>query len=102
MRIRFSFGLTIAALLSLSELAVAQGPPPGGPGGGRPINPLLRILDADNDGELSAEEMEKAPAALKSLDRNQDGKLTDDEMRPTPPGGGPGGPGGQGGPAQTP
>ena len=112
----FSF-LALAALLGLSQLATAQGPPPGGPGGpggGRPMNPVLRILDADNDGELSAAEMEKAPAALKALDRNSDGKLTDDELRPTPPGGGPGGgpggrgpggpgggPGDQGGPAPT-
>lgn len=101
MRITFSLALAIAALLGLSGMALAQGPPqggPGGPGGGRPMNPVLRILDADEDGELSADEMEKAPAALKALDRNKDGKLTDDELRPMPPGGGPGGQGGPGGP----
>src|SRR5439155_14643721 len=56
----------------------AQPPPPGGPGGGRPMNPLIRALDTDGDGEISAAEIEKAATALKALDRNNDGKLTDD------------------------
>jgi len=47
-------------------------------------------LDADRDGELSAEEIEGAAAALKKLDKNDDGKLDRDELRP--PHRGPGGP----------
>ena len=39
-------------------------------------------LDADHDGELSAAEIDNAPAALRKLDRNRDGKLTREELRP--------------------
>jgi collagen type III alpha len=45
------------------------------------------LLDTDNDGELSAEEINNAPAVLKKLDKNGDGKLTRDEL-PMPMGGG--------------
>ena len=85
-----------------------------------PLHPLMMALDADADGELSAEEISNAPAALKKLDKNADGKLSREELRPqgvpprmgfggppgaradfSPPGGGPGGPGRkpEGGPA---
>ena len=47
-------------------------------------HPVLATLDADHDGEISASEMENAPAALKTLDRNHDGKLTLDEILPKP------------------
>lgn len=46
--------------------------------------PFLAALDADHNGEISAAELQNAPAALKSLDRNGDGRLTDDEVRPDP------------------
>ena len=42
--------------------------------------PLMRALDADGDGELSAAEIAAAPAALKKLDRNGDGKLSGEEL----------------------
>jgi Ca2+-binding EF-hand superfamily protein len=64
--------------------------------------PVIKALDADADGEISAQEIENAAAALKKLDKNKDGKLTFDELRPEmPPGGrfggfGAGGPGGFG------
>jgi len=48
------------------------------------FHPLLAALDADHDGEISAAEMQNAPAALKTLDRNHDGKLTPDEILPKP------------------
>ncbi len=101
-----------------------QGPPEGGgrrfgrgPGGGggpgmrgpgpgfAPVRmPLITALDADDDGEISAEEIKNAVEALKKLDKNEDGKLSREEFMPMPgPGfgprgeGGPGGPGGPGG-----
>ena len=71
--------------------------------------PVMQALDADQDGELSAKEIENAVAALKTLDKNKDGKLTEDELRPNFPEGGrgfggrgPGGFGGRGGDAPPP
>ncbi|HTB14158.1 MAG TPA: EF-hand domain-containing protein [Bryobacteraceae bacterium] len=40
---------------------------------------VLAALDADQDNEISAAEMENAPAALWKLDKNHDGKLTAEE-----------------------
>ena len=48
------------------------------------FHPVLAALDTDHDGEISAEEMKNAPAALRKLDRNGDGWLTEDEVRPDP------------------
>ncbi len=42
---------------------------------------LLKGLDTDRDGTISAAEIEQAAAALKLLDRNRDGKLSDDELQ---------------------
>ncbi len=53
-----------------------------GPGFGLPPFPLLLALDADEDGDISATEIENAAAALKKLDKNNDGKLSADELRP--------------------
>lgn len=58
---------------------------PGPPEGRRPPPPLETALDADQDGDISAAEIENAVAALKSLDKNEDGKLTPDEYRPPRP-----------------
>ena len=55
--------------------------------------PLLRVLDADHDGIISAEEIDKAPDALQTLDKNKDGKLMPDEfLGPKPAGPPPGEP----------
>jgi len=88
---------------------------PGRPGQPRPDQPrlgmppmpgggelLLRVLDADGNGELSADEIAGAAAALKKLDRNGDGKITRDEVGPPPPFGRPGQPGQSGRPGQPP
>jgi hypothetical protein len=64
-------------------------------------NPLMVALDADRNGEISAEEIKNAAAALKKLDKNGDGKLTRDELRPEFPAGA-GGPGGFRGPGAAP
>ena len=63
----------------------------------RPVPPLERVLDANGDGVIDADEIANAPAALKQLDKNGDGKLTPDEYRPPRPPrpDGQGGPGGQ-------
>ena len=85
---------------------------PGRPGGGPPAGPLIKALDADGDGEISAKEIKNAAAALKKLDKNEDGKITRDELMPAGrgprgPRGGPGRPGdarggagGRGGPGR--
>jgi hypothetical protein len=88
-----------------------EGPPPeggerpdrGGRGEGRPKMkpPIIAVLDADDNKELSAEEIAGATAALKSLDKNNDGEVSTEEAMPRRPRGagrGPGGPGGPGGP----
>ncbi len=73
---------------------------PGGPGGGPPL--VVTALDADHDREISAEEIQNAPASLQRLDRDRDGSLSREEVGlPAGPGGrrgfGPGGPGDPGG-----
>jgi Ca2+-binding EF-hand superfamily protein len=47
-------------------------------------HPVLAALDADHNGEISASEIQNAPAALKGLDKNGDGRLTQDEILPDP------------------
>ena len=76
----------------------------GGAGGGPArllqMMPIIQVLDVDKNGEISAEEIEGAVAALKTLDKNQDGKISADEMMPEMGqgfGGGRGGRGGRGG-----
>lgn len=88
-----------------------EGPPPeggdrpdrGGRGEGRPKMkpPVIAVLDADDNQEISADEIAGATAALKSLDKNNDGEVSPEESMPRRPRGagrGPGGPGGPGGP----
>lgn len=67
---------------------------PGGPGGMMRMMPLLAALDANSDSTITGDEINNAPAALKTLDKNNDGQLTEDEIRPAF---GPGGRGGRGG-----
>ncbi|HVW11774.1 MAG TPA: hypothetical protein VHC90_24495 [Bryobacteraceae bacterium] len=47
-------------------------------------NPVLAVVDADGNGELSASEIQNAAEALRTLDRNGDGQLTPDEYLPRP------------------
>ena len=56
---------------------------------------MMRALDTDGDGTVSAEELARAGETLKALDKNKDGKLSEDELEPAFPGPGfAGGPGG--------
>jgi len=57
--------------------------PAGRPGLNLP--PLYLALDANRDGELSAEEIAGSAKALAALDKNGDGKLTRDELFPNMP-----------------
>lgn len=47
-------------------------------GGG---DPIVQALDANRDGVLDKDEIQKAPSALLSLDKNRDGQLTPEELR---------------------
>ncbi len=88
--------LFTATALKLTSLALAQ--PAQGPRFLPPIDPLIQKLDANSDGQISAEEIAQAHEALKALDLNKDGQLTFEELRPNFPGSRPGsgGPGGMG------
>lgn len=46
--------------------------------------PIFRALDADEDGQLSAFEVENASKSLLKLDKNGDGVLSAEELRPDP------------------
>lgn len=50
-----------------------------------PPHPIWVALDTDENGEISAEEIEKAAEALAELDANEDGKITRDEVKPPKP-----------------
>ena len=52
---------------------------------------MLATVDANSDGEITADEMANAVEALRKLDKNSDGELASDELMPFR---GPGGPGG--------
>lgn len=86
-----TLSLTAASLLSAQTTAETgpHGPRrgPGGPGGhgGPRGNPVVRVLDTDKNGELSAAEISSAAASLATLDKNADGAVTADELRPARP-----------------
>jgi len=46
--------------------------------------PLFKALDADEDGQLSASEVENASKSILKLDKNGDGVVSAEEMRPEP------------------
>ena len=89
--------LLLVASLITTEILFAQTTPsdgahgprrggPGGPGGPGRIPPVLRVLDADKDGEISAAEIANAATAIAALDTNGDGIVSADELRPAHPG----------------
>ena len=80
------FAGVIAALgITIASAQEAERPRQGNPGPGPRMNPLMAALDANKDGELDADEIANATAALKKLDKNSDGKLTREELRPERP-----------------
>ncbi len=51
---------------------------------GSPMRGIIAAaLDLDNDGEISADELDRAVESLQKLDKNHDGKLSSDEFTPT-------------------
>ena len=48
------------------------------------IHPILAALDTDRNGEISAAEMRNSSAMLRTLDANNDGQLTVNEILPDP------------------
>lgn len=60
-----------------------EGRGPGrGPGGPNQFDLAFNALDRDRNGEISADEINNAAAALKTLDKNRDGTITEDEVTP--------------------
>lgn len=111
--------LLITALLISSPLVAQDAPKrgaggrPGFPGRGEGMQagqrmgmmPLMKALDADQDGTISAAEIQNASKALAALDKNNDGSLSPEELRPdlsqvAAAAGRPGQPGAPGRPAQ--
>jgi len=81
----------VPAVVGAVLLIAAPAQPPGGERpGGMVRTPFMTVLDTDDDGQLSADELANAPAAVANLDTNGDGRITADELRP--PGGWGGGP----------
>jgi hypothetical protein len=78
-------------LIPISLMADAQNiTTPASPDrvGNVPPAPLIfTALDANHDKIISADEIAKSAAALKTLDKNADSKLTPDEYKPPRPGG---------------
>ena len=74
----------LALTLTLTGTLLGQEQPPNY----IQMHPLLKALDANNDGLVSTSELSRAPQALRELDKNKDGVLSTDEMRPAgrPPG----------------
>jgi Ca2+-binding EF-hand superfamily protein len=92
-RILLVLGLVIGVTV-VAQVVLAQRPGRGGPPGGAALpSPLITALDADRDGELSAKEIDNAPAALRTLDKDKDGKLSRGEFMPAPRERGPAGAG---------
>jgi len=86
----------LLAVLGSATVLVAQpaagsghgprGKGPGGKGGPRGGSPVVRVLDADKNGEVSAAEITGASAALKTLDTDADGAVSTAELRGNRPG----------------
>jgi Ca2+-binding EF-hand superfamily protein len=85
-RLARTLPIAIGTLGIAACFVLAQQERPGGRegrfGGGPAAFPLMRALDTDGDGELSAKEIENATASLKTLDKDKNGKLTRDELFP--------------------
>lgn len=68
--------------LTIDEL---RPPRPAEPPMGHRPPPIIAALDQDQDGRLSAAELDAAPESLRELDLDQDGELSPEELRPQGP-----------------
>ncbi len=89
-----TFGTAVAMAVTLGLIGgVAAGQEPGGvqpedaEGADRLLRrlPVFGALDTDDDGEISAGEIDAAPESLASLDDDDDGRLSGEELRPPQP-----------------
>ena len=84
-----TFGLTAAGPSGVQEQESEGGQPEDGDRALRRL-PVFGALDTDDDGGISAAEVDAAAEALEALDDDGDGSLSGDELRPRPePIGGP-------------
>ncbi|MEM7475241.1 MAG: PEP/pyruvate-binding domain-containing protein [Planctomycetota bacterium] len=95
---------TVPVGLCSNCLLAQSGPSPSNEAASsdEPAPAILSAIDLNQDGQLSAEELQGAPRALLSLDKNRNGTIAGKELLEPPlrtGGGGPGGPG-RGGPGR--
>lgn len=90
--IRYSLRLPLLTLalglpfgLAATALAQSDQPPAGPRPGHRPPPPLVRALDVDHDGVISAGEIASAASSLRLLDTNADGVISAEELHPPRP-----------------
>jgi len=76
-----TFGLTAAGPFGVQEQESESDQPEDGDRALRRL-PVFGALDADDDGEISAGEIDAAAESLASLDDDGDGALAGDELRP--------------------
>ena len=85
---RLALVFLTAIMVPVSGVSAQNRAGQGRPGGRFQMpDPVMEVLDADLDSELSAEEVAGAAAALAELDKNGDGNLTTDELTPGDPSG---------------
>ena len=73
--------LPVLPAFALPAFALPAFAQPGGFGRARASEPLMAVLDRDQDGELSEAELKEASQLLRKIDRNRDGQLVRDEIR---------------------
>jgi Ca2+-binding EF-hand superfamily protein len=69
--------------LTTEQASAPVAPPSGARGGFGRFDVASVRLDADQDGEISSQEIANAATALKVLDKNNDGRITAEEVRPS-------------------